>query len=207
MQRLDASKREAILAAATVRLSNYGVKKTTMQEIARDAGIAVGTLYLYFKNKNEILIAVADAYAQQHRADAAKILRSTQSVAEKLKAYLLNRFQAVKANRLSGNHAAELARKVIAIYPEFKRQEDQSVAQNVMMLLQEGIQTQVFHLANLERDGQVFLYAIGYFYPMPTTEQYYEPDADMLIQVIDWFLAQWMRSEIDMTGQTSSAGS
>jgi AcrR family transcriptional regulator len=199
MQRLDESKREAILAAATVRLSNYGVKKTTMQEIARDARIAVGTLYLYFKNKNEILIAVADTYAQQHRADAAKILRSSQSVPDKLKAYLLNRFQAVKANRLSGNHAAELARTVIAIYPEFKQQEDQSVAQNVMMLLEEGVQTQVFRLADRERDGQVFLYAIGYFYPMPTTEQYYEPDADTLIQVIDWFLTQWMRSDIDMS--------
>jgi AcrR family transcriptional regulator len=197
MQRLDDNKRKAILAAATVRLSNYGVKKTTMQEIARDAGIAVGTLYLYFKNKNEILIAVADAYAQEHRADAAKILRSTQSVQNKLKAYLLNRFQAVKANRLSGNHAAELARTVIAIYPEFKQQEDQSVAQNVMALLQEGVQTNVFRLADLQQDGQVFLYAIGYFYPMPTTEQYYEPDADMLIKVIDWFLAQWMRSTVE----------
>lgn len=198
MQRLDENKRKAILAAATVRLSNYGVKKTTMQEIALDAGIAVGTLYLYFKNKNEILIAVADAYAQEHRTDATKILRSTQSVPNKLKAYLLNRFQAVKANRLSGNHAAELAHTVIAICPEFKQQEDQSVAQNVMALLQEGVQTKVFCLADLQQDGQVFLYAIGYFYPMPMTEQYYEPDADMLIKVIDWFLAQWMRSAVDL---------
>jgi AcrR family transcriptional regulator len=197
MQRLDKSKREAILMAAQERLSNYGVKKTTMQEIARDAGIAVGTLYLYFKNKNEILIAVANAYAEQHQIDAAKILRSSVSVPDRLKAYLLNRFYAVKANRLSGGHAAELARTVIAIYPEFKQQEDRAVAQNVLMLLQEGIQSQLFQLKNLEQDGQVFLYSIGYFYPMPTTEQYYEPDADMLIRVIDWFLAQWMQTAID----------
>jgi AcrR family transcriptional regulator len=197
MQRLDEGKREAILTAAQVRLSNYGVKKTTMQEIARDAGIAVGTLYLYFKNKNEILIAVANAYAEQHRTDAAKILRSSKSLPDRLKAYLLNRFHAVKANRLSGSHAAELARTVISIYPEFKQQEDRAVAQNIMMLLQEGIQTQLFSFKDLEQDGQVFLYSIGYFYPMPTTEQYYEPDADMLIRVIDWFLAQWMQTAID----------
>jgi AcrR family transcriptional regulator len=197
MQRLDEGKREAILTAAQVRLSNYGVKKTTMQEIARDAGIAVGTLYLYFKNKNEILVAVANAYAEQHRTDAAKILRSSKSLQDRLKAYLLNRFHAVKANRLSGSHAAELARTVISIYPEFKQQEDRAVAQNIMMLLQEGIQTQLFSFKDLEQDGQVFLYSIGYFYPMPTTEQYYEPDADMLIRVIDWFLAQWMQTAID----------
>ncbi len=197
VQRLDAGKRAAILTAAKDRLSNYGVKKTSMQDIARDAGIAVGTLYLYFKNKNEILIAVGDGYAQQHRADATKILRSAKPVPDKLKAYLLNRFHAVKENRLSGGHGAELARAVIAIYPEFKQQEDQSVAQNVMLLLQEGVETKVFRPIDVDRDGSVFLYSIGYFYPMPTTEQYYEPESEMLVRVIDWFLEQWMQPETE----------
>ncbi len=76
MQRLDEAKREAILNAAKRRLNQYGVKKTTMQEIAEDVGIAVGTLYLYFKNKNEILIATAEAYILQHMADTERILRS-----------------------------------------------------------------------------------------------------------------------------------
>jgi hypothetical protein len=39
--------------------------------------------------------------------------------------------------------------------------------------------------------GSQFLYSIGYFYPMPTTEHYYEPEPEMLIRVIDWFVEQW----------------
>jgi AcrR family transcriptional regulator len=193
MQRLDESKRSAILAAAQQRLSQYGVKKTTMQEIAEDVGIAVGTLYLYFKNKNEILIAVAEADALQHVAATETILRSPLSAAEKLKAYLVNRFRSVQAHRLSGSHAAELARAVIRLKPQLQEEQGQAVKNNVLHLLQEGIQTNLFQIDDLAQDLAVFLYSIGYFFPMPTTEKYYEPEEEKLCMVIDWFIQKWSR--------------
>jgi AcrR family transcriptional regulator len=193
MQRLDEAKRAAILQAATHRLSQYGVKKTTMQEIAGDVGIAVGTLYLYFKNKNEILIATAEAYAQHHVKDTDKILRSPMSAPEKLKAYLINRFRAVQEYRLSGSHAAELTRAVIRLKPELQEEQGRAVKNNVLSLLQEGMRSNLFEIDNLERDLEVFLYSIGYFFPMPTTEKYYEPEEDKLCLVIDWFIYKWDR--------------
>ncbi|NJM75702.1 MAG: TetR/AcrR family transcriptional regulator [Acaryochloridaceae cyanobacterium RU_4_10] len=196
MQRLDESKRAAILQAAKQRLSQYGVKKTTMQEIAEDAGIAVGTLYLYFKNKNEILIATAEAYSQQHKADTEKILRSPLPAPEKLKAYLVNRFRAVQDNRLSGSHAAELARAVIRLKPDLQVEEGKAVKRNVASILQEGIQANLFQCDRLEQDLEVFLYSIGYFFPMPTTEKYYEPDEEKLCIVIDWFVQKWLGRDI-----------
>jgi AcrR family transcriptional regulator len=191
MQRLDEAKREAILRAARQRLSQYGVKKTTMQEIAEDVGIAVGTLYLYFKNKNEILIATAEAYTQQHIADTEKILRLQMSAPEKLKAYLVNRFRAVQENRLSGSHAAELARAVFRLKPQLQQEQGKAVKNNVLSILQEGIQASLFEIDRLEHDLEVFLYSIGYFFPLPTTEQYYEPTEEQLCQVVDWFIKQW----------------
>ncbi len=191
MQRLDEAKREAILNAARQRLSQYGVKKTTMQEIAEDVGIAVGTLYLYFKNKNEILIATAEAYTQQHLVDTERLLRSPMSAPEKLKAYLRNRFRAVQENRLSGSHAAELARAVIRLKPELQEEQGKAVKNNVLSILQEGIEANLFQIDNLEGDLEVFLYSIGYFFPMPTTEKYYEPEEEKLYMVIDWFIQKW----------------
>lgn len=191
MQRLDETKRVAILKAAHQRLIQYGVKKTAMQEIAEDVGIAVGTLYLYFKNKNEILIAVADADTQEHLKDIERILRSPMSASEKLKAYLVSRFRSVQAHRLSGSHAAELARAVIRLKPQLHEEQCKAVNQNVLNLLQEGIQSHLFQIDNLEQDLEVFLYSIGYFFPMPTTEKYYEPEEDKLCMVIDWFIQKW----------------
>lgn len=191
MQRLDEAKREAILNAAKRRLNQYGVRKTTMQEIAEDAGIAVGTLYLYFKNKNEILIATAEVYTRQHIVDTERILRSEIPATEKIKAYLVNRFRAVQENRLSGSHAAELARAVIRLRPELQEEQGKAVKNNMLSILQEGIQSNLFQIDCLEQDLEVFLYSVGYFFPMPTTEKYYEPEENKLCIVIDWFIQKW----------------
>jgi AcrR family transcriptional regulator len=51
--------REAILRAARQRFLHYGYKKTTIDEIAADAGIGKGTVYLYFCTKEEILLTIA----------------------------------------------------------------------------------------------------------------------------------------------------
>lgn len=52
------SKRDAIVEAATDLFTNGGYETTTIAHIAKKAGVAVGTVYLYFKNKQEILYAV-----------------------------------------------------------------------------------------------------------------------------------------------------
>jgi AcrR family transcriptional regulator len=191
VQRPDETKRAAILQAAHQRLVRYGVKKTTMQEIAEDVGLAVGTLYLYFKNKNEILIAVANADTQQHIKDTERILRSAMSAPEKLKAYLVNRFRSVQIHRLGGSHAADLARSVIKLKPQLHEEQCHVFNHNVLIILQEGIQSQLFCIDDLERDLEVFLHSIGYFFPMPTTEKYYEPEEDKLCMVTDWFIEKW----------------
>lgn len=53
------TKREAILWAARLLFAKQSYEETTIADIAREAGIAVGTVYLYFHNKREIYTAVA----------------------------------------------------------------------------------------------------------------------------------------------------
>ena len=60
-QRLEA-REEAILVAATSLFSESGVDGTRMAEIARQADVAEGTVYLYYKNKHELLEAVVDRF-------------------------------------------------------------------------------------------------------------------------------------------------
>jgi AcrR family transcriptional regulator len=50
--------RGRILAAARKRFESFGYRRTGIAEIARDAGVAAGTLYRYFKNKEAILVEV-----------------------------------------------------------------------------------------------------------------------------------------------------
>ena len=54
----DGTKREAILDAAVVEIARHGYYQTTVAMIARRAGVADGTIYLYFSNKEKILFSL-----------------------------------------------------------------------------------------------------------------------------------------------------
>src|SRR6266850_1474816 len=54
----DSPTRTRILAAAEQRFASFGYRRTGISEIAREAGVAPGTLYRYFENKEEIFRAV-----------------------------------------------------------------------------------------------------------------------------------------------------
>jgi TetR/AcrR family fatty acid metabolism transcriptional regulator len=51
----QARKRERILAAATERFTAFGYRKTSIEDVARAAGVAKGTVYLYYRSKPELL--------------------------------------------------------------------------------------------------------------------------------------------------------
>ena len=62
MATADAShpKRQRILQAAIVEIARHGYFDTTVSMIARRAGVADGTIYLYFQSKEEILVSIFD---------------------------------------------------------------------------------------------------------------------------------------------------
>ena len=134
-------KRQRILEAARKRFRYYGVKKTTMQEIARDAGVAVGTLYLYFKNKDDLLVAGTEEYVARHRRQAEAILASDASAGDKLRRYVLDRFRASQATRAgSFGQAAELTREVLRVRPERRLDEGRMMAEYFARFLRLGVE-------------------------------------------------------------------
>lgn len=61
-ERNKEDKRERILAAATELFAVKGVDEVTTQQIADAADIGAGTLFLYAKNKGELLLMVQNAH-------------------------------------------------------------------------------------------------------------------------------------------------
>ena len=51
-------KRERILSAAIKVFAKNGFYATRVSEIAQAAGVADGTIYLYFKNKDDVLVSI-----------------------------------------------------------------------------------------------------------------------------------------------------
>jgi AcrR family transcriptional regulator len=51
---IDATKTQRILDAATSRFARFGFKKTSIDEIAKDAGVGKGTVYLVAQSKEDL---------------------------------------------------------------------------------------------------------------------------------------------------------
>ena len=58
-------KRDRILRAAIKVFAKNGFYATRVSEIAKAAGVADGTIYLYFKNKDDVLISIFEDGIQQ----------------------------------------------------------------------------------------------------------------------------------------------
>ena len=81
----DGSKKERIMDAAVVEIAHKGFYQTTVAAIARRAGVADGTIYLYFKNKEEILISVFDRAMGRFISESRLSLEKSEEASEKLR--------------------------------------------------------------------------------------------------------------------------
>ena len=188
-------KRQRILEAARKRFRYYGVKKTTMQEIARDAGLAVGTLYLYFKDKDDLLVACTEEYVARHRRQAEAILACDASAGDKLRRYVLDRFRASQATRAGGGRpAAELLREVLRVRPERRLEEGRTMAEYFVRILRLGIEAGELYTEDPERDARVFLLSLAFLFPSALDERAYTPTDEDALLVVDWFLNVWRQA-------------
>src|SRR2546423_1830229 len=80
-----ADKREAILRAATHVFARNGYFNSKVADIAREAGVADGTVYLYFKSKEEILHSIFDRSMDEAIAEGRKQLESVVDPRERLR--------------------------------------------------------------------------------------------------------------------------
>lgn len=183
-------KREAIINAAKKRFNHYGIAKTTMQEIANDADLAVGTLYLYFKNKDALVVACANDFGKEHLKVIDEILNSNLKPDEKLKKYILSRFKSSEETRETP-HAIEIVRALLKVYPERLDEESSWMYQTICKILEEGVTNKIFKIENIPEDTEVFLYSIAIFFPLAFYEMKKWPTQESLIKSLDWFINKW----------------
>jgi AcrR family transcriptional regulator len=105
----DAEARRAeILDAALRMFGQYGFRRTSMDDIAREAGIAKGTIYLSFAGKEEVFQALAQRLAQRMLAGAEAASRRPGTTADKLTAMIVAWFGTYAETISCSPHAGEL---------------------------------------------------------------------------------------------------
>jgi TetR/AcrR family fatty acid metabolism transcriptional regulator len=79
------AKREGILDAAVLEIARRGYYGTTVSTIARRAGVADGTIYLYFKSKEDLLVSIFERAMLRFNEEAASIVEAGAGAEDKLR--------------------------------------------------------------------------------------------------------------------------
>jgi TetR/AcrR family fatty acid metabolism transcriptional regulator len=93
------NKRDAILRAAISVFAHNGYFNSKVADIAREAGVADGTVYLYFKSKEEILHSIFDRSVDEAVGEAKKLIESTADPREKLRQIAMLHLERLGADR------------------------------------------------------------------------------------------------------------
>lgn len=124
--------KELILDAMDALMARFGYRKTTMDDLAREAGISKRTIYLYFPSKEEVGLSsigrVVQSALEEMRSVSLQQLPATVRLERMLVARVLVRIRAVAEYRQSLD---ELFEAVRAAY--LSRRQDQFEAEQDLM--------------------------------------------------------------------------
>ena len=81
-----ADKREAILRAATDVFAERGFFNAQVADVARAAGVAAGTVYLYFHGKDDLLVSIFEKTMREAIADGRACVAPLRNPIEQLRA-------------------------------------------------------------------------------------------------------------------------
>ncbi|MCB9640077.1 MAG: TetR/AcrR family transcriptional regulator [Myxococcales bacterium] len=138
------TKQERILRAAIGVLAERGFHRTTIHDIAQSAGVADGTIYLYFKNKDQLLIELFEEVMARALRLFREALREEQGAEAKMRTFLHTHLRLVEHDpEIAQIISVELRQSSIFI-KEYKNPLFGEYLKIIGQILHEGIEEGVF---------------------------------------------------------------
>ncbi len=146
---LQTNKKELILKVSRDLFARFGLKKTTVEEIARFARIGKGTIYHYFESKERIFAEVIEGEREFLKKKVWEAINREDSPQGKLKAFLLTKLKYLV--QLS-NYYGSLRDKYLeryAVIEKARRESFEEELKIVKSILEEGVRKAIFSVENL----------------------------------------------------------
>lgn len=91
-------KYKQIIEAAVIVIAEHGYHQAQVSKIAKQAGVADGTIYLYFKNKEDILISLFQEKMGEFVEKIEEGIKAKQSASEKLSVLIQKHFDILSSD-------------------------------------------------------------------------------------------------------------
>lgn len=153
-------KKEIIIAEARAIFAKYGLAKTTVDDIARAARMGKASLYHYFKSKEEIFNAVAEAELRTFIEETRVAVDKKNSPQEKIKTHivagiaLLDRLPNIKSV-LEDEYLDHYA-----FIKNIRAKVLQYEIESMKKILDEGVKTGVFKIRDIDLTSFVVVTAL-----------------------------------------------
>ncbi|MCY4532644.1 MAG: TetR/AcrR family transcriptional regulator [Gammaproteobacteria bacterium] len=99
MRPRDQHKREAIFEATVKLVSDVGFADVSVSKIAKEANVSPATIYVYYKNKEDLLISIFVEIHEQKASAAMKGFDETSPLKEMFRKIWNNSFKFISENR------------------------------------------------------------------------------------------------------------
>lgn len=179
--------RENIIRKAGLIFTRWGLKKTTMNDIAKSINMAKSSLYHYYQNKERIFQEVIENEMVSMKKVMFSAIKKTDTPQKQLRTYIVTRLH--------------LLHKMANLYDTFKneyyesygfiqtirKKYDQLEKEFIKKILRNGIKTGLFIIKNLELMAytiQVGLKAFEYPWALEKNTRKIETNIDTLLEVI-----------------------
>ncbi|HEU5162374.1 MAG TPA: helix-turn-helix domain-containing protein [Thermoanaerobaculia bacterium] len=124
--------RTSILDAAERLLGRYGYRKMTVEDIATEAAIGKGTVYLSFPSKEEVVLGTVDRIVDAVCAEMTRLAAAKGEVSNRLRAMLMARVL-IRFDRVS-SYRASLSDLLSAIRTSLLERREQHFAREIEIL-------------------------------------------------------------------------
>ena len=166
------TREDLILNAADRLLARYGYKKMTVEDLANEAGIGKGTVYLHFPSKEEVVLSHVDRIVRRLVEHLTAIAENDSTRPEQLREMLLLRvmfrFDAVQHYTQS---ISEVLRDLRSNLLERRQRHFEQEAKVIASVLKEGQRTDVFRRAEPLATARVLVAATNSLLPFSLTAQ------------------------------------
>jgi AcrR family transcriptional regulator len=139
---LSAARKNQILDAAMLVFARSGFHEARMDDIVQESGLSKGTLYWYFKSKEEIITAISQRLFATDIQQVESLLKAEGTVSERLQQLIRDRVQGLQ--EMSDVVAILFEFYAVALHQDGVRQSIKTYFQNfhelLVALIQQGIE-------------------------------------------------------------------
>lgn len=163
---MEKNKKQAVIKMAQTLFTRFGLKKTTIDEIAHKSNVAKSTIYNYFRSKEDIYEEVIEKESRIFSDEINKAIKNVSDSFEKIRLYIITRMHHLK--ELVNLHSAltEVYLEHYSFIEKARRKSLEREVNTVKEILKDGVDKGVFSVKDLKLASFAIITAVkGLEYP------------------------------------------